>query len=701
MKTTTLASTSRPHTGPVLTKWLLLLVLLLGALPPGRTMAQAIAGGGTAAPGRWPAAGAPATVRSPWHIPASLRNTRSTWAIPNSPAARLAAPLVVPTITSLSPPSVQPGSGAFTLVVTGTGFEPASEVRSTAPVSPTRYISPTQLSVDLPPGAVTGTYPVTVTNPGPNGGTSAPFNFFVTSTSGPAPTIGSFAPASAVAGTTVTVTGTNLSAASSVTLNGASVGSFSVLSATQLSFVVSSSSSTGRIAVTTPGGTATSTTDLVVTGNPVNPVPTITSLSPPSVPEGSGAFTLVINGTGYLSASTVTFSGFSLPVTYISATQVSVSLPAGATQGTYPVVVTNPAPGGGSSAPFNFIVPPTPAPTITGFSPGSAVAGTTVTVTGTNFTGAGSVRLNGAPVSFSVVSATQLTFVVTATSSTGRIQVFTRGGTATSTTDLVVTGNPTNPVPTITSLSPPSVPAGSGAFTMVVTGTGFVPASEVRSSAPVSPTRFISATQLSVDLPPGAATGTYPVTVTNPAPGGGTSAPFNFIVTAPPVATVSSFSPNSGPVGTTVTITGTNLQSVVALRFNNTLAGFVVTSPTQLTALVPSGATTGRITVLTSNSSSTSAAVFTVTLASATQAEQERAGFALYPNPAHDQLTVALPRGMAPAAAVRVHDLTGRLLRHTHLGANGQVSLRGLPAGFDTVTVGEGAEAITRKLAKE
>ncbi len=677
--------------------YLLALLLLVGA--SGRALGQ----GG--APGWGAAKAAPgAGVWQPAHRPVPAR---TTWPAtgPPAPAAvarGAAAPLAVPVITGLSPASVPPGSGAFTLVVTGTGFEPTSYVSSTAPVSMTTYLSATQLSVDLPAGAVIGTYPVTVTNPGAGGGVSAPFNFYVAATSGPAPTISSFTPASAVAGTLVTVTGTNFTnGLSSVRLNGVSVGAYSVVSATQLTFTVSATSSTGRIVVATQGGTATSATNLVVTSNSNNPVPVITSLSPPSVPAGSGAFTLTINGTGFLPGSTVTFQGFPLPITYISATQISVALPAGATPGTYQVVVTNPLPGGGDSAPFGFVVPNPAVPTISSFAPGTAVAGTLVTVLGTGLLSATDVELNGVPVgTFTVVSDTQLTFVVSASSSTGLIVVTTQGGTATSATALVVTGNPTIPVPVITSLSPPSVPSGSGAFTLTITGTGFLPASTVTFQGFPLPATYISPTQISVALPAGAVAGSYPVIVANP--GGGASAPFNLLVIASgSLPVITSFSPVSGPVGTTVVITGTNLGTPTAIIFNQTVTtSFTVVSATQIRVVVPVGASTGAILVLTNGSVVPSPQVFTVTTPTATLAQQERAGLALYPNPAQDLLTVALAPGAAPAPLVRVHDLTGRTLRASRLGADGQLSLRGLPAGLYTITVGEGAQAITRKLVK-
>ena len=72
-----------------------------------------------------------------------------------------------------------------------------------------------------------------------------------------------------------------------------------------------------------------------------------------------------------------------------------------------------------------------PPPTITSFTPASACTGTTVTITGTNFTGATIVSFGGtAATSFSVVSTTSITAVVGGGTS-GSVGVTTPGGTAT------------------------------------------------------------------------------------------------------------------------------------------------------------------------------------------------------------------------------------------------------------------------------
>ena len=79
--------------------------------------------------------------------------------------------------------------------------------------------------------------------------------------------------------------------------------------------------------------------------------------------------------------------------------------------------------------------------------------------------------------------------------------------------------------------------------------------------------------------------------------------------------TITSFSPTSGPVGATVTINGTNFTGATSVKFNGVTATFIVNSATKITATVPTGATTGRITVTTPGGTATSTSDFTVTTA--------------------------------------------------------------------------------------
>jgi hypothetical protein len=77
--------------------------------------------------------------------------------------------------------------------------------------------------------------------------------------------------------------------------------------------------------------------------------------------------------------------------------------------------------------------------------------------------------------------------------------------------------------------------------------------------------------------------------------------------------TITGMLPSSGGIGTSVTITGTNFTGAAAVRFNNTNAtSFVVSSPSQIVAVVPAGATTGKISVTTPGGTAISVSDFVV-----------------------------------------------------------------------------------------
>jgi uncharacterized repeat protein (TIGR03803 family) len=76
--------------------------------------------------------------------------------------------------------------------------------------------------------------------------------------------------------------------------------------------------------------------------------------------------------------------------------------------------------------------------------------------------------------------------------------------------------------------------------------------------------------------------------------------------------TITGFTPESGPVGTPVTITGTGLKQTTKVTFDGKAATFTVISDTEVTADVPADAVTGKITVTTKGGSATSATSFTV-----------------------------------------------------------------------------------------
>ncbi len=97
---------------------------------------------------------------------------------------------------------------------------------------------------------------------------------------------------------------------------------------------------------------------------PPVPTPTITTISPNSAVAGGANFTLTINGTNFVEASTVDFGGAAAATSFVNSTQLAAVIGASsiASTGTLTVTVTNPAPGGGTSNSVNFTITSAPPP---------------------------------------------------------------------------------------------------------------------------------------------------------------------------------------------------------------------------------------------------------------------------------------------------------------------------------------------------
>ncbi len=256
----------------------------------------------------------------------------------------VAAPTAAPTITSFTPAT---GPVGTTVTVTGTNFTGATGATlNGVAVANFMFMSATSVMFDVPAGATTGT--IAVTTPG---GTGTSATVFTVTTA--APTITGFTPTTGAAGATVTVTGTNLTGATSVTVGGVAITGFTVVNATTITFMLPAAAVTGPIVVTTAGGTVTSTGTFTVTVAAVTPV--ISTLTPGVQVAGGAPVTLMITGTGFTPTSTVNFNGVSYPQTTSTATSIEAVIPASAltVAGSYPVTVTNAA---GTSNAFNFTV---------------------------------------------------------------------------------------------------------------------------------------------------------------------------------------------------------------------------------------------------------------------------------------------------------------------------------------------------------
>ncbi len=336
-----------------------------------------------------------------------------------------------PTLTAVSPASGSV-SGGNMVVLTGTNFSGATAVRFGANWA-TGYsvISPTQISAAAPAGAE-GTVNIFVTTAGGSSATAASNQYTYVS----APVVSAVSPnvGPTAGGTTVTITGINFNGATAVSFGGVAATSYTVDSATRISATAPAGvAGIVDIRVTTASGTsAVSAADRYSYVAP----PTVTAVSPMAGPTAGGT-TVVISGSNLGAATAVTFGGTPASYTVNSANQITATAPAGAA-GTVDIRVIS---AGGSSAigaadQYTFVA----APVVTAVAPsaGPTSGGTTVVISGSNFSGATGVRFGtNAASSYIVNSPTQITATAPAGAvGTVDVRVTTLGGaSATSTAD--------------------------------------------------------------------------------------------------------------------------------------------------------------------------------------------------------------------------------------------------------------------------
>ena len=147
--------------------------------------------------------------------------------------------------------------------------------------------------------------------------------------------------------------------------------------------------------------------------------------------------------------------------------------------------------------------------------------------------------------------------------------------------------------------------SGSAGQKVGILGTGLTAATGVKFGSGSATFTVLSDTYLTADVPADGSAGF--VTVSTPS--GTLTSNRSFSLT--PV--VGSIAPTSGPVGTPVTITGSGFVGATQVTFSGKKAAYTVNSGSSITANVPAGAGTGKISVKTGGGSATSKAVFTVT----------------------------------------------------------------------------------------
>jgi len=501
-------------------------------------------------------------------------------------------PSTAPAPTGLSPASGSTSGGTL-VTITGTRLDGPVFVKFGAKDGMITVDLNTKILVKSPPGQ--GTVEITVITPG---GTAkaGEFSYHNPKAHMAAPAVSGVFPATGPAGggTAVTISGTGLAEATMVSFGGRA-GMITFDSGTHITVVSPPGSGTVDVAVTTPGGTSTAgmftyqAPQSATTPPPAHPA--VTGLSPASGPTGGGT-SVTISGSNLSGASRVSFGGAAGTITSDSGNRITVKSPPG--KGAVTVTVTTSG-GTATAGKFTYNAPPPPPPArpvVSGVRPNSGPTGggTSVTISGSNLSGATGVSFGGKAGSITADSSTAITATSPSGSGTVDITVTTKGGTSgTSSADRFTY---TTPAPTVSVVSPRSGPA-AGGTSVTITGENLSGATGVSFGSTNGSITADSSTVITVTTPAGS--GTVNITVTTP--GGSVGAgQFTYVVPAP---TVSRYTPttSAGCGSTTVDIFGSNLSGA-SVSFGGTDGSVTSDNGSEIVVTAPAPpASLGTVTI--------------------------------------------------------------------------------------------------------
>ncbi len=493
-----------------------------------------------------------------------------------------------PAIASVTPVAGTTGGGN-TITITGTDFRPGATVTvGGIPCTSITVVSSTSITC-VTPAVAEGPTTIVVTNVSGGSGTkAAAFTFEASPTlTAVSPNVGPLG-----GGTTITLTGTRFLSVTGVTVGGNPCSSISVVSPTSLTCISPAGIAGAKdVAVTN----ATGIIAMIGAFTYALP-PTISNVSPSAGATGGGTL-LTITGTGFAATPTVTIDGFVCgSPSFINATQVTCTTPAHV-PGATTIVVTNPD---GQIATGTNLITYEGVPTVGSLAPanGPKSGGTTVTLTGTGFLSATTVRIGGVVCgSLSLVSATSVTCVTPVGLVSGGVDVAVTNAAGSGS---LINGFSYDAPPSLTSNVLPLAGTTVGSTRLQLTGLNFVNGLGVLvGGVACTSINFVSSTSITC-LTPSHVAGLVDIVVTNP-DGQSYTAIGAFTYEGSP--TVSAISPSSGPVGggKLVTLTGTNFLTVSGVTIGgSTCTGLISLSATSLRCFTPAHAA-GTVDVIATN----------------------------------------------------------------------------------------------------
>jgi hypothetical protein len=519
--------------------------------------------------------------------PGAIRSWRSTG---NSGAGGGGNPLPIPPTISSVVPNTGVTLGGERVRVLGADLGGATAVDFGGAAAAIVFVSVGGTYIDVDTGAhAAGPVDVSVTTP--DGSDTRPGAFTYVFVNPPVLLAISPTQGLPAGGEDITLTGTDLTGTSSVMFGPNPATAIVVRSATTVTCVAPAGTlGVVDVSVTTPGGSDTLATSYTYTDAPL-PLPTVTAILPDNgLPAGGMA--VVITGTNLTDATEVLIGAN--PATGVvvnNDTEIAAVIPAGAL-GLVDVAVVTPAGRGTLIDGYTYTNTPVPPPTVTAVTPnrGLRAGATPVVITGTDLTGATAVMFGADPA----------TNVIVANPTT--INCDTPAGAAEGFVDVsVTTGEGTGTLPagyeyydpaTLTNVVPSTVINPAAGTLITLTGTNLTGATQVYVCGSLCGGLIVVSDTTVTCTIPNKPNMTGQVTIHTPSGRADWPGIFTYAAAPIPPPTVTGVNPNSGPEagGTSVTITGTNLDNATQVDFRDALAtNVVVVNGTTITCTTPPG----------------------------------------------------------------------------------------------------------------
>ena len=351
----------------------------------------------------------------------------------------------------------------------------------------------------------------------------------------------------------------------------------------------------GKFAVTVvdPNGPGSTTQTIAVVNAPV-----INALDPALRTAGAPSFVMGVEGSGFVPGAVLKWNGVALPTTFLGPTALAAQVAAAqlSTASQIKVVAVNP--GGTMSNQQSFTV--AAAPATTSIDPPSVAAGAaafSLNVYGSGFVQAAVVQLNGAALPTTWVNSTNLTAEIAASQVASAAQLN------------IVVVNPGSPqqtsnpqtlsvskTPVTNSLEPTAVVAGAAAFTLTVSGSGYLSGAVVELNGTVLATEFLGASELAaqVSVTQVATAAQLSITVANPGGAAASNAQVLAVLVAPAITSINPATVAADSAAIALIVRGSGFVAGSVVELNGTPLSTSFVDSTELDAHLPrSGYVTG------------------------------------------------------------------------------------------------------------